>query len=81
MDVNKKSKKMTKVEAAKALEEEIGSEEFKKLMEGADAIIDITKKFGMPYAQVVEKIKESSENGLVVRSGNMIVGLEKKEKD
>jgi hypothetical protein len=81
LDEKKKLENLTKEEAAKALEEELGGEEFKKLVEGADAIIDISKKFGMPLGQVVEKIKESSEKGLVARSGDMIIGLEKKEKE
>lgn len=78
MSENKKMENMTREEAARALEDEMGAEEFKKLVDGADAIIDVSKKFGMPLSQVIEKIKESSEKGLVAKSGDMIIGLEKK---
>lgn len=72
-------KEQEKKKAEEALKEDFGEEGYRVLMEGVDAIIDVTDKFGMPYRQVREKIKKSAEKGLIKESGGMIIGLEKKD--
>lgn len=78
-----KSKKnpgsMTPEEAKAALEKDFGEEGLKTLLEGADAIVDISKKFNLPYDQVVKKMKEDDEAGLVIQRGEETISVRKKE--
>ncbi|MFP4496630.1 MAG: hypothetical protein ACLFQV_00335 [Vulcanimicrobiota bacterium] len=77
--MSKKKKNTSKEEAEKSLKEDFGEEGYKVLMDGTDAIIDITKEFGMPYKYVQKEIKESFEKGLVREKDGLYIGFKKKE--
>jgi hypothetical protein len=73
-----KRKDVGREEAVKALRDDLGEEEFQVLMDGVDAIIDVTRKVGVPYKVFQEKLKDAHEKGLLRISNGLVEGLEKK---
>lgn len=69
-----------KLEAQESLKEDFGEDGLETLLSGVDAIIDISNKFGMPYDQVVRKMNEDNEAGLIRKVGDTYIAVEKVEK-
>ncbi len=66
--------------AQESLKKDFGEEGYKVLMDGVDAIIDITEKFGKPYKEVQKEIQKAYEEGLVKEKDGIIYGFKKKDK-
>ena len=66
-------------EAQESLKEDFGEDGLETLLSGVDAIIDLSNKFGMPYDQVVKKMKEDDEAGLIRKVGDTYIAVEKVE--
>lgn len=78
--MERKPDNMSRNEALESLRQDFDEEEFKVLMNGVDAIVDVTNKFGLPYHAVQGKIMHDYQMGLVKESNGMIIGFEKREK-
>jgi len=72
-------KQISKDEALESLEKDFGEEGLDTLLSGLDSMIDLTKKFGMPYDKVVERMKEDDEGGMVRKVGDTLVAVRKVE--
>lgn len=66
-------------EAQESLKEDFGEDGLNTLLSGVDAIIDLSEKFGMPYDQVVKKMKEDDQAGLIRKVGDTYIAVEKVE--
>lgn len=76
-NVENNDKKMN--EAQESLKEDFGEEGLETLMTGVDAIIELSEKFRMPYDQVVKKMKEDDDAGLIRKVGDTYIAVEKVE--
>ncbi|MCE1246542.1 MAG: hypothetical protein LWY06_07860 [Firmicutes bacterium] len=75
------NKNLTQAEALESLKNDFGEEGLKLLLEGADSIVDAAEKFGMPYSEIVDKIKQDEKDGKIRIVGDTMVSIEPKEKE
>ena len=78
-NTEKQEPKTPQEAAMEDLQKDFGEEGLATLLAGADAIIDVTNKFGKPYEQVVQKIKEDDEAGLIRKVGDTYIAVKKAE--
>ncbi len=67
-----------KEEAIRQLKKDFGEEGFKTLMEGADAIVDVTDKLGMTYPQFRDMVEDYARRGMIREKDGVIRGYDPK---
>jgi len=76
-----KTPALSQEEAMEALKKDFGEEGLDTLLAGVDSLLDLTGKFGMPYHQLVEKMKSDEKAGLIRKVGDTYIAVEKVEKE